>query len=90
MVGSHIDKGGIGFQIVYAIWIGAGYIGRNKIMIGHCGAFSLPMPLFFPVFIGSQHLFFLGVNRDYRVFALERFFSLTALFAEIARPGQDD
>jgi hypothetical protein len=56
--------------IVYAIRIGAGSVGRDKIMIRHRGAFPFLMPLFSPVFIGSQHLFFLGINRNYRVFTL--------------------
>jgi hypothetical protein len=62
MVSSHINRSGIGFQIVYAIRIDAGCAGRDKIMIYYRGTFSLPVPLFPPVFIGSQDLFFLDIN----------------------------
>jgi hypothetical protein len=65
----HIDKPGIGFQVVYPVWIGAGRIGGNKIMLPP-RAFPLPTPLFSLVLIGSRYLFLLRINRNYRVFAL--------------------
>jgi hypothetical protein len=44
MVGSHVDKSGIGFQIVYTVRVGTGRAGGNKVMVGHRGAFLLLVP----------------------------------------------
>jgi hypothetical protein len=74
MAGSRIGKSTFGLQIVYAVRIGAGRVGRNKIMIRHRRAFLLLVPLFSPVLIDSQYLFLLDIDRNYRIFALECFF----------------